>query len=223
MIALLVFHVPFAAVVTVLMAAVCLAWLVALVTFPWNVYFHAKEVLFEIRRSREKGIVVAAEREEEARGVERRMLAFCVVAHLASAFLVAVAAWLSGERAGYVFSAFYLLSTFFRPAAAYYRYLRERLGQILDEVRWPLPDVASLRDRVTTLEAKVERAEERLRDLGVTADVDRTAAMSRADALDRKLTTVARGFEESLHKLTDNREVIAGIKAFLRLVRADHP
>ena len=38
----------------------------------------------------------------------------------------------------------------------------------------------------------------------------------------RKLDAVARKFEETIDRLTDNQEIIAGIKAFLRLIQAPH-
>ena len=35
------------------------------------------------------------------------------------------------------------------------------------------------------------------------------------------MTALTRKFDESLDRLTDNRELIAGIKAFLRMIRGD--
>ena len=53
------------------------------------------------------------------------------------------------------------------------------------------------------------------------------AALARADKqrgdLDLKIAALARKFEESLDRLTDNRELISGIKAFLRMVRDPAP
>jgi hypothetical protein len=39
--------------------------------------------------------------------------------------------------------------------------------------------------------------------------------------LDRRLDAVGRQFEDTISRLTDNQEVIAGIKAFLRLLRTE--
>jgi len=45
------------------------------------------------------------------------------------------------------------------------------------------------------------------------------AARAGDQQLDRKLDSVARKFEETIDRLTDNQEIITGIKAFLRLVQ----
>ena len=37
--------------------------------------------------------------------------------------------------------------------------------------------------------------------------------------LEGKIAALTRKFEESLDRLTDNRELISGIKAFLRMIR----
>jgi hypothetical protein len=47
--------------------------------------------------------------------------------------------------------------------------------------------------------------------------------MARATEVHRRLEGVARKFDEALDRLTDNREVISGLKAFLRLVREPTP
>ncbi|WP_171064386.1 hypothetical protein [Actinomadura soli] len=39
--------------------------------------------------------------------------------------------------------------------------------------------------------------------------------------LDRRLDAMGRQFEETVARLTDNQEVIAGIKAFLRMLRTE--
>jgi len=50
-----------------------------------------------------------------------------------------------------------------------------------------------------------------------------TEAMKAGDQENgRKLDAVARKFEETIDRLTDNQEIIAGIKAFLRLIQAPH-
>ncbi|MFC9244832.1 hypothetical protein ACFT7S_12595 [Streptomyces sp. NPDC057136] len=41
----------------------------------------------------------------------------------------------------------------------------------------------------------------------------------RADGADRKITALAREFEATVNRLTDNQEIITGLKSFLRLLR----
>ena len=67
-------HVPVDVMLTWGMGGLCLVWLIALVTLPWNVHFEAKHLLFEMQRSRERGIPVQADREAYAIAVRDRML-----------------------------------------------------------------------------------------------------------------------------------------------------
>lgn len=150
-------------------------------TVPWNLSFQAHALIHEIRTSRARGIAVPAEREPEARRIAVRMRWFAIGAHLVSAGIVALITFVSGGAIGYYLAALYLVSTFFRPAGAYFAYLRDRMTSMLRDVKHP-------RDK----------------------------------ALHAKVDAHARQFEHSLTRLTDNQEVIAGLKAFLRLVR-DEP
>src|SRR5260370_5077228 len=52
------------------------AWMIVLVTVPWNLYFAARQVLAEIAVSRERRIKVRAAQDPEVRPVAPRMLVF---------------------------------------------------------------------------------------------------------------------------------------------------
>ena len=213
-------QIPLTLVATVGAGIACLAWLVLIVVLPWNLYFQARHLLFELRRSRERGIVVAAGQEAEAHSVARRMLRVSIGLHLASAALLALGSWLYGEALGYAFAALYLLSTLFRPAVEYYRYVRARLSDALDEVKYPRDDIQKLVGEVHALTAGAKAHDETLttlrEDLG---QLSQTMLQGDREA-QRKLDLVARRFEETIDRLTDNQEIISGIKAFLRLVQS---
>jgi hypothetical protein len=215
--------------------ALCLVWLVFLLTVPWNVYFQARKVIQEIGASRDRGLEVAKEREAEARTIAVRMRAAAIGAHLVSAAAVAVITYFSGAVVGYYFVGFYLLSTFFRPAHAWFRHLRRRLRTMLHEVRYPRDDVLDLIEQVTFLKGHVEAMrlatqhlqqadhtlEHRLEAVGHDADRRSAELDGRIDALARRLDKMGRRFEDTVSGLTDNQEVITGLKAFLRLLRTD--
>jgi hypothetical protein len=216
-------QVPLTLVATVGAGIACLAWLVVIVVLPWNLYFQARHLLFELQRSKQRGIAVQEQAEGEARAVESRMLRVSVGLHLVSAALLALGAWLSGERLGHVFAALYLLSTLFRPAVEYYRYLRARLTAALDEVKYPRDDiqrvVAEVRQLLEDRTAQ-GKALSTLREEHAALE----AAMVAGDRdAQRRLDAVARKFEETIDRLTDNQEIISGIKAFLRLVQVPRP
>jgi chromosome segregation ATPase len=99
--------------------------------------------------------------------------------------------------------------------------LRRRLETIAEDTRYPRDDVLKLRAQVEAHEAAVEQHKELLRALDdrngfLSAQLER----QRLD-LEQRMTALTRKFEESLDRLTDNRELIAGIKAFLRMIRGD--
>ncbi|WUI01197.1 hypothetical protein OHR68_05065 [Spirillospora sp. NBC_00431] len=208
--------------------ALCLAWLVLLLTVPWNVYFQALGLLEEIRVSKERGLDVPAGSHDEASRIAARMRAAAVGAHVLSAALIAAVTYFSGADIGYYFAAFYLVSTLFRPAGAWFAHLRRRLNTMLKEVRYPRDDVLGLTERVKFLEVQAENLRattEQLHSADLATDqrlADLSAATSqRAGELDRRLDATGRQFEETVARLTDNQEVIAGIKAFLRMLRTE--
>jgi hypothetical protein len=208
--------------------ALCLAWMIVLLVVPWNVHFQARELIKEIGTSRDAGLEVKPGREEEVRRIARRTLWVAIGGHLLSAAVITVITYFAGSVIGYYFAGFYLVSTLFRPAHAWFVHLHGRLTAMLQEVRHPRDDVLDLKERITFLEAQGENlrqtteqlhtADLRLEQRLETVDVTTT---KRDDELDRRLDALARQFEDTVAHLTDNQEVIAGIKAFLRLLRTE--
>ncbi|KQX46336.1 MULTISPECIES: hypothetical protein [unclassified Streptomyces] len=204
-----------------------LLWLLLLLTAPWNLYFRAHAVLAEITVSREKGIAVAGERDGEARRIARVMLRVAVAGHVVTAAVALAVAAATGRAAGYWFAGFFLLSTFFRPAGSYFGQLRRRLRVLLREVTFPRDDVVALTARVAALESggavldgKADEQYRALAELRRTVDAVGLSAHGRADETDRRIAALAREFEATVNRLTDNEEIITGLKAFLRLLRA---
>lgn len=200
-----------------------LLWLVVLVTLPWNLHFRAREVLAEMRRSIDAGIKVTAEQLAFAEKVKRWSLATSLGVHFLSAGVALALAVFTGNQLGYPFAGFYLLSSVVRPTIASMQQVRRRLEHIAEDTRFPRDDVMKLRGQVEAHEHAVTD----LRELLAALRKEHDAALTRADRqrgeLDHKLAALARKFEESLDRLTDNRELISGIKAFLRMVRDPAP
>lgn len=210
---------PLTLVATVAAGIGCLAWLVVIVVLPWNLYFQARHLRFELQRSRSRGIVVSDSQEVEARTVARRMLRVSIALHLVSAALLTLGSWLYDEPLGYAFAGLYLLSTLFRPAVEYYRYVRARLSDALDEVKYPRDDIQKLVGEVRALTEGARSHDEALTTLRTDLSQLSQAMLHGDREAQRKLDSVARRFEETIDRLTDNQEIISGIKAFLRLVQ----
>ncbi|WP_426570172.1 hypothetical protein [Streptomyces canus] len=204
-----------------------LLWLLLLLTLPWNLYFRAHAVLAEIAVSREKGMDVSPARDAEAARIARTMLRAAVAGHVVTAAVVCAFTWATDEFTGYWFGAFFLLSTFFRPAGAYFGQLRRRLGTLLKDVTYPRDDVVELHARMDRAEAGTrvleEKAEEQYRalaELRRTVDALAMSTYERTEEADRRIAALGREFESTVSRLTDNQEIIAGVKAFLRLLRS---
>lgn len=201
-----------------LMGGLCFLWLLLLLKAPWDLYFEAQKVVFEMQRSKEKHIPVIEGREAYVLRLRGRLGWLAVGAHLLSAALVAAVAHYSGGKVGYYFAGFYLVSTVFRPALAAYAYLHHKLTSLNREVRYPREDVEELRGKVEwqertlrNLTGQLEQCREELRQETTMRDAENRELRQNVFAISRELeTTVAR--------LTDNQDVIKGIQAFVRLI-----
>jgi hypothetical protein len=242
--------VPLATAASIGVGGVALAWLIVLVTVPWNLYFSARRVVAEISVSRERGITVPPGHDAEAGRIARRMLWFALGAQLGTAAAAAVSAFISGAKVGYYFSGFFLLSTAIRPAAAYLAHVRERIGALARESTHPRDDVASLKRRVDLVAGSVRDLQGELRGVAdelnraesslagditharqlLTADLsrvqdaqaaDRTATRSRDDDLGRRIDEMVRRIEATLDGISDHQELITGIRALVRMIKPD--
>jgi hypothetical protein len=201
--------------------AVCLGWVVALVTIPWNLHFHARAVRADLERTASRGVAVEPERIAETVRIARRTLVVSIAAHIVSAAIVgAIAAW-SRHPLWLWFGGFFLVSVGFRPGFEYFRHLRHRLRRIHDDARYPFEDVASLIGRVDANGSSLYLAQHAIADLERRLDAARDEARKRDEETDQRIAQIVRRFDETLDRLTDNREIVAGLKAFLRMVRTD--
>ena len=242
--------VPVTTLLTVGAVIIALSWLIVLTTVPWNLYFAARRAAQEMAVSRERGIAVRPQYDEEAGRISRRMLWFALGAHLGTALAAAAIAFFSGNKVGYYIAGISLLSTAFRPAAAYFGHVRERIKVLTRESTHPRDDVATLRDRADMIQQSVHKLRLDLQDAGVdlrraesaladgiaharevlTADLnrlqdaqaaDRAAARSRDEDLGRRIDQMVRRIEATLDGISDHQELLAGLRALVRMVRSD--
>jgi hypothetical protein len=243
-------RVPLTTLLTAGAVAIALSWLVVLTTVPWNVYFAARRAAQEMVVSRERGIAVRPGYDQEAARISRQMLRFALGAHLGTALAAAAIAYSSGNKAGYYISAIFLLSTAFRPAAAYFRHLRERINVLTRESTHPRDDVTTLLHRADLMEQSTDELRLHLRNANeglhrteaaltdaiaharqvLTGDLnrlqdmqaaDRAAARSRDDDLERRIDQMVRRIEATLDGISDHHELLAGLRALVRMVRSD--
>jgi regulator of replication initiation timing/multisubunit Na+/H+ antiporter MnhE subunit len=201
------------------MGALCLLWLMVILKAPWDLYFQASAVAFEQERSRERAIALVPGRAEYIRILRKRLGLLAVGAHVGSAVLIAAISFLTGERqVGYWFAVFYLVSTVFRPAVAGYAYLSQKLSAVGEEVRYPREDIAEMHMRLSTAEDIAQLLRTETEELRTRLEAETTARTEEARELRERQNALAREFEVTTSRLTDNREVISGIQAFVRLI-----
>lgn len=138
------------------------AWLLVIVTIPWNIYFEAKEVLTEASLSAEKGIPVDNKQVEYVEVVRERSLWVVLALHLFSTIGLYTLAITGISAVGYVSSGAALLLTALRPAVRTYKYFAARLAMIRQRFTYPREDIVELRSRFIKLEEAAKRLEEQL-------------------------------------------------------------
>jgi hypothetical protein len=217
---------------------------------PWNLYFAAHRATASMEVSRERGIAVREADAAEADRLARRMLWFALGAHLLTAVAAAAVAFLTGAHVGYYVAGFFLLATAFRPAAAYFGHVRARIGVLTRQSTHPRDDVALLRQQTERLGKAVDDVRSGLAacrgDLGrveataagdlaharqvLTTDLtrlqdaqaaDRSAGRSRDEELGHRIDAMVRRVEATLDGLSDHQELLAGLRALVRMVRSD--
>ncbi len=211
-------------------AGIGLIGLVLLVKLPWDLYMEARGLIADQRDARKRDIAVDPEEERYAKRAARRLLAVCIGLHVVTAAVVGAATWASGGSLGYFFAGFYLLSTFFRPAVALYRHLVRRLRELRGRTRYPREDVVTLVARVRDLERELEERGEASKETRCAFEASLDRLGQRVDALDREhrvrvaafedqVALVLRELERTVDRLTEDRELLAGIRAFVKVVK----
>lgn len=207
------------------MGALGLFWLLVILKVPWDLYFQAMEVNFELQRSKEREVAIAPDRERYIAVLRKRLLMLAVGAHIVSAAVICAATYGSHGQLGYYFAAFYLLSTVFRPAIAGYVYLTHKLKTIGQEVRYPRDDVREMLTKFQEQQEKLQTFEVTLRNMAEQVHQGREALAREVSAreaetreLRQSVHNLGREFETTVSRLTDNQEVIKGIQAFVRLI-----
>jgi hypothetical protein len=220
-----------------------LMWTVVLVTLPWNLYFEARQVLRRNAASRARGVQVPDGNDDEARVIARRTLWLALGGHVGSAVATAVFALATGSVLGYWLAAFFLISTAVRPAVSFLKHLRERLFVLRRESTYPPDDVATMKGKIVAMKADLDGLRERfeladratadeLRRIGAgsaggLARLESAQAADRAEYRDlsdrtgRRIDLVGRRIEATLDGISDHQELLIGIRALIRLMRAE--
>jgi hypothetical protein len=211
-------------------ALALVAGLVGIVRLPWDLVFQARDVLARQEASRRRGLVVEDAEVAFARRSASRALVLALVLHLAGGALAFAARAFVGDEVGLVLAVAFLGSMALRPVHAFYVHTRARLFAAGREAEVPRDDarslaasVAELRGRLAALDEEREAHREAVRIQLATVEErarEDAAAWRRATAAgDEKMDRVLRELERTVERTQQSAEVLAGIRAFVRLVR----
>lgn len=151
------FDIPAGDVTDWLVGIVSVWWLLAITVIPWNIYFDARTVMADAEISQQRGIVVQASQQDYAKSIAKKSLVGAVLLHLISAVALYGVAASDISSVGYIAAGAAILLTGLRPALRGYEYVAQRLATIHEEVRFPRDDIMLLKDKVATLEYKIEQ------------------------------------------------------------------
>lgn len=203
---------------------------IALIKLPWDLYFEARGLIDDQEASERRGKSVTPQDRGEARVLLRRLLLLCLSLHFGLAAVLAVATAVLDGSYGYYYAAAFALSAACRPLTAYYRYQMGRLRRLRGELNFPRDDIQALKNRLAQLESvaphtarQAEQLERQLGQLQQSTDerVTKAEAAARKQALDydEKVDRVCREFSRSIEQLTDDKVLLGGLKAFVRMVK----
>ena len=138
------------------------AWLMTVVTVPWNIHFEAREVLHDAEISKKKNIDFDASQLSYVKKLHRFSLIAAIFLHLFSAVGLYWLSWAEISVVGYYGSGAALLLTLLRPSVRAYEYISTRLYNIRQEIKYPRDDIHTLKMKLDHLELLVKEIGDKL-------------------------------------------------------------
>lgn len=210
------------------------AWLYALIRIPWDLYFAARHGRQDGEASTIAGIDVDSGVVDSLKRYERQLLSVALASHAVSALLMGLLGHLAPDQFHSGFVWLFVLSAGVRPAGEAYAYLARRIRELTQRTRYPREDVNLLVARVAALESRSESLHrETLAFRGeVTDQIERAdRRVEQAEEreatnhvhLEKRLAELSHALESTVARITEDRELIAGVKAFARMFRDQRP
>lgn len=175
-------HIPAGSFLDWIVGIASFAWLLVIVTVPWNIYFEAKEALADAAVSTERGIRIDDKQVEYIKVIVQRSLWVIIALHLLSAIGLYTLASTGISAVGYVSSGAALLLTALRPAVRTYQYFSTRLAMIRQQFNYPREDIVEFRSRFNRLQDIVTHLEQQINQERSSLFGGDAAATIRSDA-----------------------------------------
>ena len=196
--------------------------LLALVKLPWDLWFAARVLVVEQDESARRGIAIADAERLEAKRIASRALLAAVGLHVLAAGAAFGASAMLGDSRGSLLALAYLLSIGLRPVQAGWAHVRARISALRRQAFIPREDAVSLLEEVRERRARDEERASRLDRLEARLETETLTARQNEARLEARLDRVLVELERSAERLTDDRELVAGLRALAKMLRTPH-
>lgn len=212
------------------MLLTCLVWLFFLVKIPWDLYFATRQARIDGQESLRLGMKDVTSQTQQLVRMEGLLLGGALGGHAFTALGIYVLSGFRPDLIGTEFSWLFVASAALRPAWEGYGYLRQRVRDLASQVRYPREDVRTLQDRVSNLgetqndlshQIKASQAElnVRLHQLDQATQQLQSQQIAELARLEKRTVQLSQRFEEVLEKVSSDQELLAGVRAFARMMR----
>lgn len=204
--------------------------LVGVVRLPWDLTFQARNAVARQEAARRRGLLVDETELAFGKKSASRALVLAIVLHLVGAALAIGLRSVLGAELGTLLAVAFLGSMAVRPIHAFYLHTQHRLMAAERDAEMPPVDARSLAARLDELEharaamrleeeTRREALEGRLSVMETRTQDEARAWRRAATATDEKLDAILNEVLRTVERTQENAEVLAGIRAFVRLIR----
>lgn len=204
--------------------------LVGVVRLPWDLTFQARNAVARQEAARRRGLDVDETELAFTKKSASRSLLLAIALHLVGAGIAMGLHSVLGAELGTLLAVAFLGSMAVRPIHAFYLHTQHRLMAAERDAEMPPADARSLAARLLELqeaqaarrleeETAREALEGRLTVMETRTQDEARAWRRAATATDEKLDQVLRELLRTVERTQENAEVLAGIRAFVRLIR----
>lgn len=209
-----------------------LIWLFFLVKIPWDLYFSARKARLDGEESRRLGIEGVEQKIRQLAAMERYLLLGAVSAHILTAAGVYALGSFEPDLISRQFGWVFVASAALRPAWEGYTYLRQRIREMATQVRYPREDVLTLSERVREQLALTRESERKLVEYKqeMSARIQRLEShiqilqseqVSESARSEKRTVQLSHKFEEVVEKISSDQDLVAGARAFARMLRGE--
>jgi hypothetical protein len=209
---------------------ITLLWLYFVVTVPWNMYFQARQVLFDARLSGQRSITIDPEAVSYAQRWARIALAIAIGLHIATALALCGVAISGVGLVGWLGAAASIVLTLVRPGLRAYAHVRDRLGRFAQEIDVPREDAIELRRRLNLVEQQLETLTEqinhsnqeslqRMQDIESRATAAADTHVNLAEHTRLELVRVERDAKNTVAQILGDAAVVGHVRELVRFFK----